>query len=543
MHGTQSFHSAGSRDFVIGDFNDPLFTPSELPRIVIVGAGPAGLSLATGLRRRGVRVLVLEGGPQTASRETPFNDAEVVGLPFTGAFRRGRGLGGGTSQWAGQCMRFHAADFEKRPWIAESGWPLSVDELLPYYAEAEQYLGVTADGYHGSVWRKFGIEPGTLIESRVALRFSVFCREAELFRRDRKALELDPGLVLLYNATVTELRRTDNRVTALHVSSQLGRRETIPVDMAILCVGAIETARMLLQPSVDFPQGVGTDSGHVGRHFQDHPNGVVAEILPQDATAFERIPDLFSLFYRSKLRYLPRMVMSTERQRSLGTLNGCALPVFEWAPDSLTEDVRQLQAAVAGRRFDRGVGSRFRRVWREPAALGATVLRRLQGRSSPGRPDRIKLHLHIEQDPATTSSIGLSHRLDPLGRPLARVDWRLGDLELRTIRHLTEEINLFLGRNGLGRLRVDPALGEGGSEPWRDLFHDNQHHAGTARMSGAEQGGVVDENCKIFGLANVYIAGGAVFPTGSYANPTLTMVALAFRLAAHLSPAARRATT
>lgn len=528
---------------MIGDFNDPLITTSELPRIVIVGAGPVGLSLATGLRRRGAQVLVLEGGARIAGRDSPFNDAEVVGLPFTGASRRGRGLGGGTSQWAGQCMRFHAADFEKRSWITESGWPLSVDELLPYYAEAEHYLDVTADGYHGSVWRKFGIEPGTLIESRVALRFSVFCREAEIFRRDQKALALDPGLVLLHDATVTELKRTDNRVTALQVSSQLGRREEIPVDIVILCVGAIETARMLLQPSVDFPQGAGTGSGHVGRHFQDHPNGVVAEILPDDGAAFDRIPDLFSVFYRSKLRYLPRMVMSTERQRLLGTLNGCALPVFEWAPESLTEDMRQLQAAVAGRRFDRDARSRFGRVWREPAELGATVLRRLHGRSSPGRPDRIKLHLHIEQDPATASSIGLSHRLDPLGRPLARVDWRLGDLELRTIQHLTEEISGFLGRNGLGRLRVDRALAEGSSEPWRDLFHDNQHHAGTARMSGAEQGGVVDENCKIFGLANAFIAGGAVFPTGSYANPTLTMVALAFRLAAHLSTWTRCVTT
>lgn len=524
---------------VIVDFNAAGLTGIDLPNVVIIGSGPVGLSLARGLRRRGTRVLLLESGAEASTRASPFNDGDVLGRPFDGFLKRGRGLGGGSSQWAGQCIRFHASDFERRAWISESGWPFSIDELMPYYAEAEQYLGVSADGYHGRIWRDFGIEPGALIESDVAMRFSVFCPEPDLFARERKALSVDPGIVVVYNATVTEFLRTADRVSALTITSLEGNTETVSADIVIVCVGAIETARMLLQPSADFPQGLGTHSGHVGRHFQDHPTGTIAEILPNtDGLARpERIPDLFSLFYRSRLRYLPRMVMSPGRQEIFGTLNAAALPVFEWSDDSMTEDLRQLQSAVAGRRFDLSAGARLARVWKNPRTLGKTLVRRSHGRSFAEMPAKIGLHVHLEQDPATGSQVGLSTRKDPFGRPLAQVDWRIGDLERHTALRLAHEIGGFLARNDLGRIQLDPALEGGGVTEWRDVFHDNQHHAGTARMSATEADGVVDGHGKVYGISNTYVAGGAVFPTGSYTNPTLTMVAMAFRLAAHLTGA------
>src|SRR5690606_32923064 len=133
------------------------------------------------------------------------------------------------------------------------------------------FVDISADGYHGSVWRDFGIEPGQLIEDDMHLRFSVYAPEPDLFARDRKTIENDAGTVLVYNAAVTAFHRDDDRIRRLQVQSLNGSHVMVEADTVILCVGAIETARMLLQPSADFPHGVGTTSGHVGRHFQDHP--------------------------------------------------------------------------------------------------------------------------------------------------------------------------------------------------------------------------------------------------------------------------------
>lgn len=129
---------------------------------------------------------VLESGPEIASSVSEFNDGDVTGLPFTGILQRGRGLGGGTSQWAGQCIRFHAADFEARDWVNESGWPLGYDDLVPFYSEAEQFFDVNSDGYLARVWRDFGLEPGGLVDTDVLVRFSVFARDPQVFDRDRR---------------------------------------------------------------------------------------------------------------------------------------------------------------------------------------------------------------------------------------------------------------------------------------------------------------------------------------------------------------------
>ncbi len=126
---------------LIIDLNSDDIRAESLPRTIVIGAGPVGLAVATGLRRRGVDVLVLESGSDNASSGSDFNDGDVLGLQFTGLEKRGRGLGGGTSEWAGQCLRFHAADFCAREWISGSGWPLGYDDLLPFYSEAEQFFG------------------------------------------------------------------------------------------------------------------------------------------------------------------------------------------------------------------------------------------------------------------------------------------------------------------------------------------------------------------------------------------------------------------
>lgn len=520
------------------DFTTQLSDVS-FPRLVIVGSGPVGMALATGLRRRGVDVTIIESGPAAATSVSPLNEGDNLGLPFTGIEKRGRGLGGGTSQWAGQCLRFHAADFERREWVDGSGWPLGYDDLAPFYSEAEKYFDVSADGYLARVWEEFGLEPGRMIDTDVLVRFSVFARQPQVFDRDRKYWSRDKGSRFLYNATVTQLVRDGPRVRGVVVQHPGGAALTIPADLVVICVGGIETARMLLEPTPGFPRGIGNGNPHVGQHFQDHPHTVIGQIEEYElGSGLADVTRFMSALYRSRRRYLPRLVLSATRQRELGVLNSCAIATFDWPPESVTQNLRELQAAVAGRRFDLRLGSRISRTVRDPWALSRSIRARLRGASFGEEPALVNLHGFAEQDPMTPSSVSLSDRSDCLGRPLAAVNWQVGDRERETLLALAHEIDAYLRSNGIGRVQISESLKQS-DDRWKSGVLDNQHHVGTARMSDSEHRGVVDPNCRLFGLPNLYVCGGAVMPTGSHANPTLTMTALAFRLASRLAKVSR----
>ncbi len=154
------------------------------------------------------------------------------------------------------------------------------------------------------------------------------------------------------------------------------------------------------------------------------------------------------------------------------------------------------------------------------------------------------LFVHLEQEPNPASRITLSERRDALGVPLGRLDWRLGDLERRSFRRALELVAQEFGRIGLGRVREigtdlprvswlqkKGAPGEGG---WPPGLRGSYHHIGTTRMASDPRRGVVDANCRVHGLTNLFVAGSSVFPTSGCHNPTLTIVALALRLANHL---------
>ena len=521
------------------DFENSDLSDAILPRTVVIGSGPVGLAVARGLRRRGIPVVVLESGPATASAASDLNDGDSLGLPFTGTLKRGRGLGGGTSEWAGQCIRFHSSDFERREWVGGSGWPIGYDDLVQFYSEAEQFFDVTADGYQARVWRDFGLEPGSMIDTDVLVKFSVFARRPQVFDRDRREWARDPDCWLIYNATVTDFIREGSSIVGVTVKSRAGASLMLQTSTVVLCVGAIEAPRALLEPTPDFPSGVANGNPHVGMHLQDHPNlvtGRIEEYAPGQGLA--AVTRYMSTFHRRGRRYLPRLVLSSVRQRELGVLNACGITLFEWPEESVTQDLRELQAAVAGRRFDMRLSSRLRRALSDPRALSRIARARFRGQSFGELPAQVSLHGTVEQDPTTTSSVALSSRLDTFGRPLAAVDWHVGDHERKTFLALAQEIDAYLRYNRIGRVMIAHDLHKPGDE-WKRRVADNQHHVGTARMAATERDGVVDPNGKVFGLTNLYLSGGAVMPTGSHANPTLTMTALGFRLAAHLAKEVR----
>jgi choline dehydrogenase-like flavoprotein len=147
------------------------------------------------------------------------------------------------------------------------------------------------------------------------------------------------------------------------------------------------------------------------------------------------------------------------------------------------------------------------------------------------------LDFHAEQQPSPASRVTLTEERDELGLPRLLVDWRYTAYDITTVR---EAVRLFakdIARSGIGTFDYDPATIE--LEMARYGAYGG-HHLGTARMGSNPRTSVVDADCRVHGLQNLYVAGSAVFPTSSQANPTLTVVALAVRLAAHLRSSVTR---
>jgi choline dehydrogenase-like flavoprotein len=140
----------------------------------------------------------------------------------------------------------------------------------------------------------------------------------------------------------------------------------------------------------------------------------------------------------------------------------------------------------------------------------------------------------MEQAPNPLSRVFLATERDELGVPRAGLHWALTPLERKSIRVLHQLVGKELGMVGVGRVQLMPWLREGDDAPWPSFTSGGWHHMGTTRMSHNPAEGVVDPNCRVHGLANLYVAGASCFPTGGAVNPTLTLVALTLRLADHL---------
>lgn len=142
------------------------------------------------------------------------------------------------------------------------------------------------------------------------------------------------------------------------------------------------------------------------------------------------------------------------------------------------------------------------------------------------------IEVHSEQTPNRDSRISLSDQKDAFGMPRVKVDWRWLPLDIDTVRNTVQALGEDLAAAGIGRVRFDPAAIE------REMLRDGAvggHHVGTTRMAEDPAKGVVDRDCRVHGLDNLYIAGSAVFPTSGQANPTLLAIALALRLADHVA--------
>jgi choline dehydrogenase-like flavoprotein len=336
---------------------------------------------------------------------------------------------------------------------------------------------------------------------------------------------------LLLHANVTEIKLEEGRkrVAGIQVRSLKGHSARVRAHAYVLCVGGIETARLLLANNKQIPSGIGNECDLVGRFFQDHPSAFVGWLNSPDPA---RTQQLFNVFHKRGLKYSVRCTATPKWQRNHKTLNVSMGATFV-GDDSTLQDVKDIYVAARQGQLAPDLLRKLFRTMRHPAsALLPAYHFVLRGRSfAPA--SRMRIALTSEQEPNPESRILLSDTTDALGMTRANVRWRLTDLTLHTIRQFAHTLCGEFRRAGIGEIALESWVLEDSSE-WMNHITDQYHHMGTTRMHDSPRQGVVDRNCQVHGVSNLFIGSSAVFPTSGHSNPTLTIISLCIRLADRL---------
>ncbi|WP_337173234.1 GMC family oxidoreductase [Paludisphaera sp.] len=506
--------------------------------VCIVGAGAAGITLAREFINSGFRVVLLEsGGVEREQATQDLYDGRNVGHPYA-VFpeSRLRYFGGTTNHWGRVwCDLPHPLDFEEREDIPYSGWPFSLSHLEPWYRRAQRVLKFGPSGYDLSEW---GIALDNIPKPFNGPHF--ICRvlhqaPSTRFGREyapelRRARNLD--VYLHANGLRFDASENGKEVRQVRVGVLPDGRFSVRARIFIVAAGGIENARLLLLSEGESGVALGNDRDLVGRFFQLHleyQGGFIELRNPYVDLKFQTGEQGARLNrIGAARRFVSYVTISDDTRRRLGIANLKVRFQYPRIPeiDALLRLFHRTGGRVGMTRDLRAVGRRFRGV-------AAYMTRRMiHGRNLPPVPlASIPLNCTSEQLPNPDSRIGLGSDLDAFGLRKVVVDWRLTAEDRRGMAVGSRLLGAELDRAGFGRLRSTVPEHDG---EWPADMRGDQHHMGTTRMHRDPNLGVVDENCRVHGVANVYVAGSSVFPTGGTFNPTLTIVALALRLADHI---------
>ena len=514
-----------------------------LSDVCIIGAGAAGITLAERLSERGHSVCLVESGGVDFEQTTQdLYKGANVGMPYYDLDQsRLRFFGGTVAIWGGRCALLDPIDFERREWVPHSGWPIDRSDLDPWYREAHAQLELGTFNYEDDIWRELGVadpgfDPGQI--DAVLWRFDESTERFTAGRR-RKLLESQSVRVLLH-ANAVRVQADPAAMTVEHIVVQPigGTRRKVLARHYILACGAIENCRLMLASNDVEPSGIGNGRDQVGRFFMEHPAGRIGKV--ETDRPFELWSDLQKRFMPSGPPLAPALRLGDAAQRENRALNSIVTLKLQRDPSRGVAIgnrlYHNLKHSIAPNRSGRALDHAYRaiRAWIHREVR--TTVEHLRARAGM---TQLYLITRGEQAPNPESRVLLSSERDTLGNPRADLDWQLSDIDKHTARIFAETFDRELRRLGQGSVTLSDWLFEPG--PQWPVDHTvgnhplaNYHQLGGTRMSKAPATGVVDSDCRVHGYDNLHVAGSSVFVTGGWANPTLTILALALRLADRL---------
>lgn len=500
--------------------------------LCLVGAGAAGITLARALIDSGLRVALVEGGGLAFEAESQeLYAGSDTGRPYADLRScRLRYFGGTTNHWAGWCLPLDAIDFEPREGLPYRGWPFGRAELDPWYQRAHDVVQIGRYDYDPASW---GIAVpaipapfnGPQFIPRV-LQASPPTRFATVYGPDLRAA---PRLSVFLHANALGLATGPGgrQVEELLIGVRPDHRFALRARVFVVAAGAVENARLLLLSGPPGGGGLGNAHDLVGRFFMAHIEYVGGTIAVSDPYGYFDFCTDFTASAGGARPLVSFVGPSPQAMRARRLANMRITWEYHFGP--------VLEALTASKRLLGGFGqgttlADLLAVIRDLDGLaGVAVRKALLGQGLPV--EALTVRCHAEQLPDPASRVRLGTQRDAFGLPRVVMDWRLSAEDKRSANATLDLLGTELGRAGFGRLRNALAQDD---TTWPADFLGNAHQMGTTRMHRDPKFGVVDENCRVHGLANLFVAGSSVFPTSGAANPTLTIVALALRLADHI---------
>ncbi|WP_331376125.1 GMC oxidoreductase [Sinorhizobium chiapasense] len=510
-------------------------------QVCIVGAGPVGLAVALELSRLNIRTLLIDAGAKRARRprpdEAPFDvcgDQNHCGDRET----LGTGLGGTSGWWGGKCVEFDDIDFAKRNYIGDGNWPISHGELSSFYERARAILSCDAE-----------------IDEPAPIEGPGFFRSLERWTRVRdtatanaKELHSSPYLTVVLNTRVHSIGfdPVAGTVRKLGVSCR-GYFHFISAQHFVLACGGRGNARLLLNLQAEFPELFSGKEGPLGRFYMGHLAGEIAQV---EFSSSEQARSYW--FYRSangtfvRRRFQP----DAQLQSELGVSNIAMWPqnrdISTAVPGDTTSSLayvlKNMKVNSGNRgRTEQSIAPHLWNLARNPLKSVGSAANLLHKRVRLHEPHLFvpdphhlyRLRYHAEQIPNRESRVFLNEARDRDGSLKLDVAFKYSTQDYQSTVLAHQALDLWLARQGIGRLVF---LDE--TEDLERLVamqaRDGYHQIGLTRMSANRRDGVVNADCQVHDIVNLFVAGSSVFVTSGQANPTLPAVAMAVRLAHHI---------
>ncbi|PIG93701.1 GMC oxidoreductase [Gloeocapsopsis sp. IPPAS B-1203] len=451
-----------------------------------------------------------------------------------------------------------------------SSWPFTKAELNPYYERSQKVCGLERFDYEFADWendlrRQHRFNLSLSQERVVTYIFQVMSRERLRFGEVYKAEFVQAANINIYlhaNVVDIETNNTAKAVTRLCVANLAGRKLWVSAKIFILACGGIENPRLLLASNSVCNNGLGNQYDLVGRFFMEHPyirSGKV--LLTKPNALYPTGPQQKIQVAQTRLFTVLALSKTVQEHEQILNFAIRLVPIVpEWLKALQRLKSRDWQKKKLGDRLS-AVGDLSKVIANLDEVMARIWVKQIK---HPPFPQQFfETHLISEQAPNPDSRVMLSSERDKLGIPRIQLDWRLSSIDKYTIYRSQQLIQEELARTRLGSMQIEladdaswrsllersqqiltRAIARSDSRQleivlhedkyWQSLRGGSYHHIGTTRMSTNPKLGVVNADCQVHGISNLYVIGSSVFPTSGLSNPTLTIVALAIRLADHI---------
>jgi len=491
--------------------------------ICIVGSGAAGISMALEWINTPYKVILLEGGG--------FNYDDQVQDLYAGKntgqryypLRSSRlhYFGGTTGHWAGMCSPYDPIDFKKRDWIPHSGWPITRGDLDSFYARASKVLDLGPYRYDMEYLQEQipGKKALPLDEKVIWNKVWQFSPPTRFNKKYRDDVVKAKNIHLYTYANLTNIisNESGSTIKALEVKNHAGKTHRVKAHSFVLACGAIQNARMLLASNKQATNGLGNQNDLVGRYFMEHLEVISAQLLLKKPFAM----DIYGWPENIKN---PRVevALTEEVQEKHQILNG----TISFTPMALTKSQKPMIDVWTSddpNESEKKLWENFKDYEDIP-----------KDGKNPNEAKVFELFTRMEQAPNPNSRIILDSKKDELGVPRANLHWDLTELDKRSLRKMYEIFGAAVGKAGIGRVKMYDFLWKANDSEMLNTLGGGWHHMGTTKMHDDPKQGVVDANCKVHGISNLFVAGSGCCTTAGAANPTLNLIALSLRLSDHL---------